>query len=186
MHYKNILRNPRNEHAFLSPSNAHVWLTKDREYICNRYISQLARFRGTALHEMAAKDILYKQKRPRNKETFNMYVNDAIGFRMDPEVRLTYSDWCYGTVDAISDTNDILRIHDYKSGECPAHMEQLMTYAALYCLEHDIHPSDIPIELRIYQSNEIVKQKPESKEVANAMDSIVEKSKWLEDISNEV
>ena len=186
MNYRSFLKNPKNEHAFLSPSNAHVWLNKDKEYMTNRYISSIARFRGTALHEQAARDILYRLKRPKNKDTYNMYVNDAIGFRMDPEVRLTYSDWCYGTADAISDSNNILRIHDYKSGQVPAHLEQLITYAALYCLEHDIRPSDIPIELRIYQANDILKHKPEVEEIAHAMDSIVTKSKWLEDISNEV
>ena len=32
--------------------------------------------------------------------------------------------------------NKILRIHDYKSGITPAKMDQLMIYAALFCLEY--------------------------------------------------
>ena len=45
----------------------------------------------------------------------------------------------------------MLRIHDYKSGTVPGHMEQLQIYAALFCLEYKIRPSDIDMELRIYQ-----------------------------------
>ena len=68
------------------------------------------------------------------------YVNDAIGFRMKPEVILAYSDFCFGTADAISFRNDILRVHDLKTGSRPAHMEQLLVYAALYCLEYKVKP----------------------------------------------
>lgn len=138
------------------------------------------------MHEQAERDILYRLKRPKNKETFNMYVNDAIGFRMDPEVRLKYSDWCYGTADALSFRNGKLRIHDLKTGSVPAHWEQILTYAALFCLQNDIRPADIPIELRLYQSNDIQVIHPEVEDIAHAMDSIVTKSKWLEDISEEV
>lgn len=61
-----------------------------------------------------------------------MYVNDAIGFKMTPEQPLFYSENCFGTADAISYRNKLLRIHDLKTGLIPAHMEQLMIYAALF------------------------------------------------------
>lgn len=174
---------PDKEHAFLAPSSAHIWRFKDKEYINNRYISERARFIGTALHEQAEKDILYGLKRPRTKDTFNMYVNDAISYRMQPEVRLTYSNWCYGTADAFTFKDGYLRIFDLKTGKVPAHMEQVITYAALFCLQNDIHPNDIPMELRLYQSGEVIKYKPESEEVLHTMDDIIAKTNWLDDIS---
>lgn len=62
----------------------------------------------------------------------NMYVNDAISFRMVPEQILFYSENCFGTADTIVFRNGTLRIHDLKTGVVPAHMEQLEIYAALF------------------------------------------------------
>ena len=85
-----------------------------------------------------------------------MYVNDAIGFKLRPEQILYYSPNCFGTADAIDLRGDLLRIHDLKTGKVPAHIEQLMIYAALFCLEYGIKPSDIDTELRIYQGDDIL------------------------------
>ena len=46
-------------------------------------------------------------------------------------------------------------------------------YAALFCLEYKIKPSDIKIELRIYQNDEIQIYEPEEGEVEEVMNKIV-------------
>lgn len=67
-------------------------------------------------------------------ENLANYVNDAIGFRLKPEVTLKYSQVCFGTADAIDykERDKFLRIHDYKSGTTPASMDQLLIYDAYY------------------------------------------------------
>jgi hypothetical protein len=122
-------------HAFLSASSYH-WLNYTEEKLITAYTNALAKERGTELHDFAAKAIELRQKLQASKKTLNMYVNDAIGFRMIPEQVLYYSDNCFGTADAISFRKNFLRIHDLKTGATPAKMEQLMIYAALFCLEY--------------------------------------------------
>jgi hypothetical protein len=114
-----------------------------------------------------------------------MFVNDAIGFKMTPEQVLYYSDNCFGTADAIVFRNNVLRIHDLKTGVMPAHIEQLMVYAALFCLEYRIRPGDIEIELRIYQSNEIVIMKPTAEDIGPIMDKIISFDKVINNIKKE-
>lgn len=162
----------RNEHAFLSPSK-YSWINYDADKIADAYYKFLAVKRGTELHEFAAKCIELGQKLPRSRKTLNMYVNDAISFGMKPEQLLYYSENCYGTADSIIFKNRLLRIHDFKSGETPAHMEQLEIYAALFCLQEDVDPGDIDFELRIYQSNDIVYFNPTVIEIAPIMDKII-------------
>ena len=41
--------------------------------------------------------IRLSQKLPNLKKTLNLYVNDAIGFKMNPEQTLVYSENCFGT-----------------------------------------------------------------------------------------
>ena len=41
---------------------------------------------------------------------------------------LYYSENCFGTADVISFNDDLLRIHDLKTGAVPARMEQLFIY----------------------------------------------------------
>ena len=108
--------------------------------------------KGTELHDFAAKCITLGQKLPKSQKTLNMYVNDAIGFKMVPEQPLFYSENCFGTTDAIAFRNRMLRIHDLKTGVIPAHMEQLEIYAALFCLEYKIKPADIEMELRFIRT----------------------------------
>lgn len=103
-----------------------------------------------------------------------MYINDAIGFRMEPEVVLKYSLNCFGTADAICFRNKTLRIHDLKTGETPAKMDQLMIYAALYYLEYGVNPNNIRTILRIYQFNDFVEYEPEPEEIKQIMDIIIE------------
>ena len=39
-------------------------------------------------------------------------------------------------------------------------MHQLEVYAALFCLEYGYKPNDIGIELRLYQSDEVIVEEP--------------------------
>jgi hypothetical protein len=52
-------------------------------------------------------------------------------------------------------------------------MEQLMVYAALFCLEYKIRPSEIEIELRIYQNNDVEGYCPTAEEIDNIIETIV-------------
>lgn len=171
-------------HAFLGASKYH-WVNYDDDKLVDTYSKFLAVQRGTELHDIAAKLIKLGLKQPKSKKTFNMYVNDAIGFKMTPEQVLYYSDNCFGTADSISFRNGLLRIHDLKTGVTPAHMEQLMIYAALFCLEYKMKPSEIEMELRIYQSDEIVVHNPEVDEIVPIMDKIVTFDKILTRIKSE-
>ena len=136
------------QHAFLGASK-YYWLNYDQDKLAEVYRNFKAKEKGTILHEFAAQCIRLGQKLPRSQKTLNMYVNDAIGYRMTPEQVLFFSENCFGTADAISFNNNFLRIHDLKTGSIPAHMEQLLIYSALFCLEYKVKPSTIEAELRI-------------------------------------
>ena len=171
-------------HSFLGASKYH-WINYDAEKIASAYTNHLAVQRGTILHDFAAQCISLKQKLPRNNQTLNMYVNDAIGFQMIPEQVLYYSDNCFGTADAIKFSNNLLRIHDLKTGNTPAKIEQLLVYTALFCLEYDVKPSDINIELRIYQFDKRIFYKPRTDEIVPIMDKIVTFDKIIDQIKME-
>ena len=160
------------KHAFLGASKYH-WINYDEEKLILAFQNQLAVQRGTELHDFAKRAIELGVKLPKSQKTLNMYVNDAIGFKMTPEQPLYFSDNCFGTADAISFKNGFLRIHDLKSGVTPAHMEQLMIYAALFCLEYDMNPFEIEIELRIYQSDNVIIENPDPKDIRLIMDKII-------------
>ena len=172
------------KHAFLGASKYH-WINYDSDKLVESYSRFLSVQRGTVLHNFAAQCITLGQKLPRSHKTLNMYVNDAIGFKMAPEQVLYYSDNCFGTADAISFRKGELRIHDLKTGVIPAHMEQLEIYAALFCLEYGKRPSDISIELRIYQNDEILIHNPEVDEIVPIMDKIISFDKLLTKIKTE-
>ncbi len=170
-------------HAFLSASKYH-WINYDEDKLAQVHASFLAIQNGTKLHDIAQQLIEAGINLPKKNITLNMYVNDAIGYSMEPEQVLYYSSNCFGTADAISFREDkkLLRIHDLKTGKNPAHMEQLMIYAALFCLEYHIRPEDIKIELRIYQNNEIVSCKPEPEEINYISDKIIRFDRLLNEI----
>ncbi len=164
--------NLEGQHAFLGASK-YQWINYSDEKVANAYEKSLATVRGTKLHEFAAQCIRLGQKLPSSNKTLNMYVNDAIGYKMTPEQVLYFSDNCFGTADAIAFRNGILRIHDYKSGLVPAHLEQLEIYAALFCLEYNKKPSEIEIELRLYQNDDIEIGNPTVEVIAPIMDKII-------------
>ena len=176
--------NLEGQHAFLGASKYH-WINYDETKVADAYSKFLATVKGTQLHEFAAQCIRLGQKLPKSQKTLNMYVNDAIGFKMTPELVLFYSENCFGTTDTICFRNRLLRIHDYKSGVIPAHMEQLEIYAALFCLEYKIKPSDIDIELRIYQLDEILHHKPTVEDLTPIIDKIITFDKLITKIRAE-
>lgn len=164
--------NLEGQHAFLGASKYH-WINYDENKVAESYSKFLATQRGTILHDFAAQCIRLGQKLPKSRKTLNMYVNDAIGYKMTPEQVLYYSDNCFGTADSICFKNNLLRIHDLKTGIILAHMEQLEIYAALFCLEYKIKPGDIDMELRLYQSDEVLYHKPTVEDIAPIMDKII-------------
>ena len=111
------------------------------------------------------------------------YINDCIGFRMDPEVVLYYSDDFYGTTDAISWSKDVLKISDLKTGVTPVDFEQLENYAAFFCLDYKVKPSQIKkIEFRLYQNGEVIYGEPNPVEVLSPIiDKIIFFNKALMD-----
>jgi hypothetical protein len=111
-----------------------------------------------------------------------VYVNDAIGFMLEPEVVLMYSENAFVTTDAISFRNNQLRIHDYKSGKSPASMEQLIIYAAYFCLEYKVDQKTIDTELRIYQLNEIIVHNPTPNDISATMEDIVFKEGIIQEL----
>lgn len=161
------------KHAFLGASKYH-WINYDESKVAESYSKFIATQKGTILHAFAAQCIQLGQKLPKSQKTLNMYVNDAIGYRMTPEQVLYFSENCFGTADAISFKSDgLLRIHDLKTGVTPAHMEQLEIYAALFCLEYNLRPGDIEMELRLYQNDEILYHKPTAIDILPIMDKII-------------
>ena len=172
------------QHAFLGASKYH-WINYDESKVAESYMKFLATMKGTTFHEFAAQCIRLGQKLPKSQKTLNMYVNDAIGYKMTPEQPLFYSENCFGTADAIAFRNGLLRIHDLKTGVIPAHMEQLLIYAALFCLEYKIKPGDIDVELRIYQSNEILYHNPTTEDIVPIMDKIITFDKIISKIKEQ-
>ena len=174
-------------HSFLSASQYH-WLNYDNEKLISVYRNKLAVLRGTALHELASNLIKLKVKLPNTQKTLNMFVNDAIGFGMQSEQILYFSDNAFGTADAIyfgkqrGTDRLILRVHDLKTGEMPAHMEQLLVYAAYFCLEYHVRPGEIDMECRIYQNNDIVYYNPTAEDIGPIMDKIITFDKLIEEL----
>ena len=168
-------------HAPFSPSQS-SWLRYDDEKAVEVFMNKKAAEMGSKLHQWAKDTIDLGLKQPRSKKTLYAYVNDAIGYKMDTEVVLFYSPRFFGTADAICFRNNFLRIHDLKTGKTPVHMEQLEIYAALFCLEYQVKPGEIDMELRIYQNNEILVHNPTAEDILPIMDKIVHLDKLLESI----
>ena len=151
-------------------------------------IQSLQFFLLKKINNINVQAIKLKQRLKGNNTAISMFVNDAIGYRMESEQPLYYSMNCYGTADAISFSKQrgsdrmMLRIHDLKTGQTPAKMDQLMIYTALFCLEYGIKPGEIDIELRIYQGQDILYYNPKPEEVLPIMDLIIRFSKIIDEI----
>ena len=172
------------QHAFLGASNYH-WVNYDEERLTSVWYNQMAKVRGTQLHDLACKLIKMGVRLPEVDETLNMYVNDAIDFNMTPEQILYYSPYAFGTADTISFRSGTLRIHDLKTGSSKVSMLQPEIYAALFCLEYDVKPNDIYMELRIYQSNEVLVEEAEADSIFHIMDKIVTFDQKLQELRME-
>lgn len=167
-------------HAPFSPSKS-SWLRYDDAKAITVLKNMRAAARGTKLHEWAKMTIDLGIKQPDTGKTLYMYVNDAIGFKMSTEVILFYSPRFFGTADAISFRDGVLRIHDLKTGEKPVSIEQLEIYAALFCLEYKKRPGELKgIELRVYQNNGIIVHNPTVEDIAPIMDKIIHLNKIIE------
>lgn len=156
------------------------WLRYTDEKALEVYKNLRAAEKGTLLHAWAKSTIDLGIKQPRSKKTIYAYVNDAIGFQMSTEVVLFYSPYFFGTADSISFRNNFLRIHDLKTGVTSVHMEQLLIYVALFCLEYKIKPGEIQIECRIYQNDDILVANPTAEDIGPIIDKIVHLNKMLE------
>lgn len=176
--------NLEGQHAFLGASK-YSWLNYSPEKVATSYRKFLATLKGTELHDFASRCIQLGIKLPKSHKTLNMFVNDAIGFKMTSEQPLFYSNNCFGTADAIAFRNNFLRIHDLKTGEIQAHIEQLIIYAALFCLEYSVDPEDIEIELRIYQYDDIFTYVPTAEEIREVMNKIIEYDKIIDKVKEE-
>lgn len=174
--------NLEGKHAVLAPSQP-CWVRYGESRLLEYIRMRKAAEQGTVLHLWAASTIRLgiKQAVPRGKTpTLQTYVNDAIQYHMDPEVMLYYSDNCFGTADAISYRDGKLRIHDLKTGSGRIHPEQLVVYAALFCLEYNEAPEDMRlIELRVYQNDEIMVIDVTAEDIRDTMEKIKECDSWI-------
>lgn len=192
------------KHAVFAASQP-SWLNYDLETMLNRYKSSFSEKIGTIIHDYAHECIKYGIKSSNtaacrralclellrkgipdfaiNEDqwflTFNEFVNDAIGYRMESEKVLLYSDRFFGTADAISFYKNKLQVHDLKTGVRHANIDQLKIYASYFCLEYGVNPKDIDIILRIYQANDIIELVPEVDEITEIMNKVISFDKEL-------
>lgn len=167
------------KHAFLSPSNYH-WINYDEDRLEARFAAFRQAARGTSLHALAHSAIKLGVKLDgRTDKTLAAYVADGIGYKMEVEQALYYSDNCFGHADTICFRRNTLRIHDLKTGVGKTSEVQLEVYAALFCLEYEMSPWDIKIELRIYQSGEVRIYIPDPDRILHIMDKIVQFDRYI-------
>ena len=188
------------KHAILSASK-HSWLNYDDEKIMQSYMNSFSQAIGTLTHSYAKDRIRFRMPMEDNNSEKNAlllyllkndipfqvididrlfynllpYVNDAIGYKMTPEQVLYYSDYAFGTADAISYGRNVLRIHDLKTGASPASMDQLMIYAAWFFLEYkkEVNFQKSRTELRIYQNREVLCHTPTNNDISVIMEKII-------------
>lgn len=164
--------NLEGKHAFLSPSSYH-WINYDAQKLIARWHTVRSSVKGTELHDLASHAIKLGVKLSPTDKPIGPYVNDAIKYGMTSEQMLFYSVNCFGTADAISFRKKKLRIHDLKTGMTKASIHQLEVYAALFCLEYEISPFEIEIEMRIYQGDEIQTYIGDPDFITHIMDKII-------------
>lgn len=165
-------------HSFLSPSYYH-WINYTTEKLHQRWRTSMAALAGIEDHRYA-EEAIERGILQDESTMLGVYINDCIRYHMQSEVVLFYSRNCFGTVDAIAFRYQKLRISDLKTGVSSTSIHQLEVYAALFCLEYDVDPFSIRIELRIYQSDEIREYVGDPSVVVYIMDKIIEFDKQLE------
>lgn len=169
------------KHAFLSASSYH-WINYEDEKLDEVFKNAQAAALGSALHDFAHQAVSLRVKLPKVKKTLNLYVNDVIGHRMTTEQILFYSENCFGTADAISFKNNVLRIFDLKTGVTRASINQVLVYAALFCLEYGVKPGTIRFDLRIYKDDEVQLFDADVEDVLKIMDTIIRFDQRIENI----
>lgn len=172
------------QHAYLSASKHH-WVNYDDEKFDRTLRTALAAQRGTDLHNLAHDMIKLRVRMEKTTATLNLYVNDCIGFKMQPETMLVYSLNAFGTADAIGFRDNVLRIFDLKTGINPTSFRQLCIYAALFCLEYGYKPEDLEIDLRIYQNDDIKLYTPEADEIRFIMSQMVKFDSVIDQVRKE-
>lgn len=179
------------KHAFLGASKS-SWLRYDENKLKSTYRNAQAAALGTQLHALAAEHITLglpfgePDERDPLMTTVAKFVNDAIAYKMSPETVLYYSEYAFGTADAISfnEESEFLRIHDLKTGTGPTKMDQLEIYAALFCLEYGVAPS-VQMQLRIYQNGEPRIHIPDTDDIRDIMGRIIRFSDILMEEDND-
>ena len=178
------------QHAFLSPSTYH-WLDYDEDKLRASYFNKQQTKRGDDLHAYAQRAIDLKIKQADNGTTLSSYMNDAIGFRMIPEVPLYFSDDCFGTTDAIGIRDErgrlVLRISDLKTGITLASMKQVLIYCGIFFHEYNavFKPEEVDVILRIYQNDIIDEYLPTPSEIRGIMSKIAYQAKIIEYLREE-
>jgi len=61
-------------------------------------------------------------------------------------------------------------------------IHQLEVYVALFCLEYEVDPRGIKIELRIYQDDEVQIYDADPEDILFIMDKIIEFDKMIEQL----
>lgn len=171
------------EHAFLSPSNYH-WINYTTSRLAERWTAAQASAWGVFHHEYAMTEIRAGRLSD-HAGILGTYINDCIKHRMETEQVLFYSEHCFGTADSISFRYKKLRIFDLKTGLIKGSVHQLEVYAALFCLEYDMDPYNMDIELRIYQGDEVTIYDADPEDIMRIMEKIVEFDKELETLRRE-
>lgn len=169
----------RDKHAFLSPSKS-SWLRYDSTQLTSRFHSWKASKRGTDLHALAHEAIRLGIRLDSENLALAAYVADAIENGMVCEQTLFYSIHCFGSADTISFDGETLLIHDLKTGVTPSKLEQLMVYAALFCLEYQIDPHTIKIHVAIYQGDGKLEDDANPDDIAAIMLTIIEFDNYIE------
>jgi hypothetical protein len=168
----------------LSASKYH-WVNYDDDKFDRVFVMQEAAKRGSELHALAATLIKMGVPLRQNGTTLSMYVNDAIGYRMKPELMLMYSVNAFGTPDAICFRKNLLRIHDLKNGQALTSFKQLECYGALFCLEYLENPFKIKMEFRIYQNDEVRVHIPDPDDIMHIMQKYKYFDKRIDELRKE-
>ena len=174
------------KHAMLSPSGYH-WLRYDKDKMQNVYLNNLRKEKGTRLHALASEMIKLGVDPTNERQALIQFVLDAMGLGMESEQVLYYSDYVFGTADAIKydEKTKTLLVFDLKTGTSKPSFDQLLIYAAIFCLEYGKTPEKMKFELRLYQGRGYKDCFPEPVDVRNTMEQIVEMDSVIQKMKSE-
>lgn len=165
--------------AVFSPSER-AWIRYSKEKIVAKVNQWDTVQRGVDLHALAAEAIRLQVQLSSENGVISQYVRDAITYDCEVEVPLSYSQYIYGTADALrfDFSTKTLYVFDLKTGKKEASTDQVLIYAAMWCLINNIDPYDIDFDLRIYSDvNTIILRTEDNSgiqdKVRECMDSIV-------------